>query len=216
MNLVILGPQGSGKGAQAKLLVKKLGLAYFEPGKIFRQEAEKKTTLGKRVANYMSRGKLVPDPVIRKVLDSFLTKSDLSKGVVFDGIPRNLSQSEDFEKELGKKKIELDRTVLIDISEKESIRRLTARRICPQCGRVYNLLTLPPKKDEKCDDCQSKLISRKDESVEAIKERLKTYREQTLPVVGYYRKKGILLEIDGERPIEVIHQDIMKRLKREK
>jgi adenylate kinase len=213
MNLVILGPPGSGKGTQAKLLVEKMGLFYFEMGGLLRAKAEENSPLGRQIASLINGGKLVPDEIIGKILVSSLTESNLKRGILFDGFPRILSQVQILEKELTKRGAQVDKAILIDISYQESLRRLTSRRTCPKCGQIYNLATLPPKEDELCDNCKIKLTSREDETPEVTKQRLEIYRKETLPVVDYYRESGKLIEVDGERPVGVIFEDILGRLK---
>lgn len=213
MNIVFLGPPGSGKGTQAKLMVKKLNSQYFESGDVLREIAQEKSVLGRKIYKIIYKeGKYVPDNIMRQIVSDWLDKSDIDKGIVFDGYPRTINQYLDFEEALGKKGGRVKRVIYLEISDKEIIRRLSARRICPQCDLEFNLVTKPPKKDELCDQCQKKLIQRKDDSVEIIEKRLKTYYQSTKPLVEHIRQKGILEEIDGERPIEVIHRDIVTRL----
>ena len=212
MNLIILGPQGSGKGTQAKLLVSKLGLVYLEMGEVLRELASKKTPLGEKIASFQSQGKLVTNEIITEVLKSFLTEENFKKGILFDGFPRNLSQAGLLEDELKNHQVKIDKVIFLDISFQESLRRLKARRICPTCGANYNLVTMPPKNGELCDQCGSQLITRSDEKDEVIKERLGVYQKETLPLIEIYRQKGILLEVNGEQSVGAIHQEILKNL----
>lgn len=212
MNLIILGPQGSGKGTQAKLLVEKLGLVYLEMGEVLRELASKKTSSGEKIASFQSQGKLVTDEIITEVLKSFLTEENFKKGILFDGFPRNLSQANLLEDELKNHQVKIDKVIFLNISFQESLRRLKARRICPVCGANYNLVTMPPKNGELCDQCGSQLITRSDETDEAIKERLGVYQKETLPLIEIYRQKGILLEVNGEQSVGTIHLEILKNL----
>lgn len=214
MNLIILGAPGSGKGTQAQLLAKKMGLFHLEMGDICRDLAAQKNPLGKEVASFINQGELVPDRIIVKILRGFLNQKNLKKGILFDGFPRKLAQAKILEDELKKWQSQIEKVILLKISYQESLRRLSARRVCPHCDRNYNLITMPPKKSGVCDQCGVSLIVRADESKEAIKQRLALYQKETLPVTEYYRGKGILLEVDGERPVEVIYKDIVKRLKK--
>jgi adenylate kinase len=214
MNLIILGPQASGKGTQAQLLAKKMNLFLLEMGDACRELAAQKTPLGQEVANFINQGKLVPDGVIIKILRDFLNEKNLKKGVLFDGFPRKLEQAKILENELKKWQSRIDRVIFLKVSLKESLRRLSGRRVCPRCDRNYNLRTMPPKKAGICDQCGAPLIVRADETEKAIKQRLALYQQETLPVIEYYRRKGILLEVDGERAIELIHEDILKKLKK--
>ncbi len=212
MNLIVLGPQGSGKGTQAKLLVSKLGLVYLEMGDVLRELASKKTPLGEKIASFQSQGKLVTDEIIVEVLKSFLTEENFKKGVLFDGFPRNLSQTGLLEDELKNYQVKIDKVIFLNISFQESLKRLKARRICPTCGTNYNLVTMPPKNGELCDQCGSQLIARSDETDEVIKERLAVYQKETLPLIEAYRQKGILLEVNGEQSVGTIHLEILKNL----
>lgn len=213
MNIVFLGPPGSGKGTQAKLMVKKLDSRYFESGDILREKAQEKNALGQEIDRIIHQeGKYVPDKMMRQIVSDWITKTKLEQGIVFDGSPRTIDQYDDLQKILAEKGTEIEKVIYLEVSEQESIRRLSARRICPQCDLEFNLVTRPPKKDELCDQCQNKLIQRKDDSAEVIKKRLKTYYQLTKPLVEHVRQQGILEEVDGEKPIEVIHQDIVARL----
>jgi adenylate kinase len=212
MNLIILGPQGSGKGTQAKLLVSKLGLVYLEMGEVLRELASKKTSLGEKIASFQSQGKLVTDEIIAEVLKSFLTEENFKKGILFDGFPRTLPQANLLEDELQNHQVKIDKVIFLNISSQESLRRLKARRICPTCGANYNLVTMPPKNGELCDQCGSQLITRSDETDEAIKERLGVYQRETLPLIEIYRQKGILSEVNGEQSVGTIHLEILKNL----
>lgn len=212
MNIIILGPQASGKGTQADLLVKKYGLFYLEMGQILRDLVEKKDKLGEKIASFINQGHLVSNEIIMEVLSRFLITANFQKGILFDGFPRNLAQAGVLQKELEKQKAKIDKVIFLQISTKESLRRLSGRRHCPCCGRDYNLVTMPPKKGEICDDDGCQLATREDETPEIIKQRLSAYHQETLPVIDFYRQAGILLEVDGERSIEAIHQEILKDL----
>lgn len=212
MNLIISGPQGSGKGTQAELLAKKLGLVHLETGQMFRRMAEQKTSLGRKIAILLKGGKIIPDQLTLNLVSPFLTQKNLDKGIIFDGFPRRLSQIKWLDKKTAERGDQIDKLLFLKISQEESIRRLSSRRICPQCGRNFNLITMPPKKDELCDDCQIKLITRSDETPEAIKKRLKEYHNETDPMIDYYRPKGKVIEINGEQPPQKVFKDILKAL----
>ncbi|MFZ5365672.1 MAG: adenylate kinase [Patescibacteria group bacterium] len=213
MNLIITGPQGSGKGTQARLLAEKMGLVHLETGEMFRQIAEKNTAFGREVKAWINRGVLVPDREVVRLLRQILTREVLKKGFILDGSPRTLPQIKWLDKILAKKNNQIDKLIYLNISKKESIRRLQARRICPKCGRNYNMLTMPPKNDELCDECDVKLVIREDETPQAIVKRLKEYHSQTSPMINYYRKKGKVVEINGEQTVKDVLKDILGKLK---
>lgn len=212
MNLIILGPQGSGKGTQAKLLVEKWGLFYLEGGQILRDLSKGKTPLGEQIASFINKGELVPDQIMVDVLKTFLTEDNFKKGILFDGFPRNLSQAHLLDEELKNYQVVIDKVIFLNISFQESLKRLRARRSCPRCGQNYNLVTMPPKNDELCDKCGSQLTTRPDETGAVIKERLEIYQKETLPLVELYQQKGVLVEINGEQSVEAIHQEILKKI----
>ncbi len=215
MILIFLGPQGSGKGTQAKLLVKKLGCHYLEIGDVLREKAEEKSSLGQEINRFINQeGKLVPENIMKKIVADWLNKVDFGKGIIFDGYPRNLEQYRNLQGLLTKKGKGIDLVIYLKLSRTTSIKRLSARRICPRCNLEYNLVTKPPRKEGLCDRCQGKLIQRKDDFPQLIKGRLDIYYRLTQPLIDSVRKEGILEEVDGERSIEVIHQDIKDRIKK--
>jgi len=214
MNILLVGPQGAGKGTQAEKLVQKFNLAYLQTGGIFREIQTQDTPLGRRVAEFMNKGILVPDEIVVQVVQSHLEKLGQMDNIVFDGFPRNVAQAEYFDKLLAEKGRAIDVVFFLTLTEEESIRRLGNRRICEKCGQIFNLLTKPPKVDGICDICGGRLMIRSDETPEAIKTRLKEFWTKTQPLIDYYQQRGLVEEIDGNRPIEVIFEDILARLAR--
>ena len=208
MDIVMLGPQGSGKGTQAELLSKKLRLPIVAVGKIYREEIKKKTLLGQKASKYVLNGLLVPEKFTEEILKKELKKNKYKCGAIFDGFPRNLKQLKFF-----LKRVNIDFVILIKISQKLSIKRLSARRACPNCGENYNLLTKRPKKDLICDRCGHKLSQRADDYPAAIKKRLKIYNQRTLPLLKYFGQRGKLIKVNGEQRIEKVFKDIIKILK---
>ena len=212
MNLILLGPQGSGKGTQAELLVQKYGLNYVEMGKILRSIAESDNQYAKIVKEMIDKGELVPDEYVRLIAWDHINKQDKEKGWLFDGYPRSLEQYEYLEDMLRKFGKKIDWVVYLFISPEESIRRLSARRTCEKCGEIFNLVTNPPKNPEICDKCGGKLTQREDDQPGAIKRRLELFNERTKPILEKARQENILMEVNGERPIEQIHEEIVSRL----
>jgi adenylate kinase len=211
MNIVLLGPQGSGKGTQAQFIAEKFGLNYIEMGGIMRSIARSDNQYAKPVRDAMAKGQLVPDEFFRLVLWDHINRCDRNKGFIFDGFPRNYPQYEQLKDMLLRFGIKIDKVILLDISESETIKRLAARRTCKVCGRVYNLMTNPPPANGKCE-CGGELYQREDDTPEATRTRLITYRELTMPVIEAARKEGLLVEIDGEKPIKEIHREIIEKL----
>jgi len=207
MNIVILGSQGSGKGTQAKLLAEKYGLTQIETGKLLRDIAETDHPWGKRIKSMMLKGVLVSDKILMAVLKQTLAKP-AGKGRIFDGTPRNLPQYELIKNILKSRGEKLDRVIMLKVSEAEAVKRISARRICKNCGRIYNLITDPPPGDLKCE-CKGELVQREDDYPDVIKKRLKAFNKSTLEVAKRALREGILLEIDGERPVEEIYREIV-------
>ncbi|OGM11589.1 hypothetical protein A2Z22_02215 [Candidatus Woesebacteria bacterium RBG_16_34_12] len=209
MNIVILGPQGSGKGTQADKLAREFDLLVGDMGKLLR-EAAKTDIYVDRIVN--KEGSLLPDEIPAKIVLAYLDKNlDSKPGFILDGFPRSLKQFEYLKEWLSEKKRRLDFAILLEISVKESIRRLSSRRVCEKCGTNYNLITNPPPK--KGCECGGKLFQRDDDKPEAIKKRLQLYKESTKPLIKIYSDLGILFRVDGEQPIEVISKDILKHIR---
>ncbi|MDO8551601.1 MAG: nucleoside monophosphate kinase [bacterium] len=213
MNIVLIGPQGSGKGEQAKRLIEKFNLAYFSAGDLLRDLAGEESGQGKVIHHLMNvEGKLIPDEIMNKLVFDKLNEIDWKNGLLFDGFPRTQHQFAELEKYLTSKAEKVDRLIYLKIKPQTSISRLTSRRICPKCKTIYNLVTDRPKEDEKCDKCGLKLVQRLDESPQAIENRLKSYYELTEPLIDQARKEGLLEEIDGEKPIGEVFQEIVEKL----
>lgn len=212
MNLAILGPQGSGKGTQAEKLAQKYGLLHIETGKILREWAKSDHPLAGKIREMMNSGQLVADNILGQVITEHITQEGIKEGIIFDGTPRNLIQYELIDKLLAGFGTKLNKVILLKISVEESIKRMSNRRICPNCGEVYNLISNPPKIEGKCDFCQSVLVQREDDKPEIIVKRQAKFNEMTTPVINKARGEGILEEIDGERPIEIIFEDITTKL----
>jgi len=215
MIIVFLGPPGSGKGTQAKLLYQKIGGFYFEGGDILREKAKESSLLGRKIKQIIYRkGGLVPDEVMSEILEDWLKNKDIKKGIIFDGFPRSLKQYQFLEELLAKGGEKITKVIFLKVGQQVVINRLSSRRICPKCDFEYNLVTRLPKKDEICDFCQVKLVQRADDTPKVIRARLKTYFKITQPIINLAREKGILVEVDGEKKIEEIHQEILEKLKR--
>lgn len=200
MNILFLGPQGSGKGTQARFLTEKYGFFYFESGAYLRRIAETNDDLKKSLAE----GKLVPDEEMTSYLTAFLDKENLYDDIIFDGFPRTLPQYNFLKNWLTQKKVTLNLVIVLNINEDETIRRLSARRQDPQTGKIYNLITDPPPSEINLNT----LIQREDDKPDAIKVRLNLYKERTEPLIDELKKDTKVVEVDGARPILEIQKDI--------
>ncbi len=210
MRLVILGAPGAGKGTQAKLLKEKLQIPHISTGDIFRRNISEGTELGKEVQKYVVSGELVPDKLTIKLAEDRLGKKDCEKGFLLDGFPRTIPQAEELDEILKKMDTELDYAVNIKVDDNRIVKRLSSRRICPACGRVHQL---PPDTAERqCEGCAAELVQRADDKEETVYERLRVYREQTLPLLEYYSVQGKLLEVDGSGSIDEVHGSVMDKL----
>jgi adenylate kinase len=210
MNIIILGPPGSGKGTQARRIVESLNLSYFESGEFSRKLAK----ASPRIEKIVGGGGLIPEEEMTKYVAEYLEKEiPGGRNILFDGYPRFITQYKFLEHWLENEGSRIDKVFLFEVSDKETIRRLSARRICGKCGTVYNLITNPPP-GERCK-CGGELIQRDDDKPEVIKERLKVYKENTLPMVEYIEKRGILERVDAERPIDTIYLDLIQRIEKE-
>jgi adenylate kinase len=196
LNVVLLGPPGSGKGTQAELLRDKLGFVHYSTGEVFRDHIKRQTPVGMEVQEYVTSGKLVPDEVVLEVANAFVAEHALKK-IVFDGFPRTIPQAQGLDQVLEGHEQKVDFCVLIDLDDDEVVRRLSARRQCRKCGRIYNLTFSPPKVEGVCDECGGELYQREDDREETIRDRLAVYHEQTEPLVEYYRDKFVLERVDG-------------------
>ena len=200
MRIVVLGPPGAGKGTQAEMLERELGLKHLSTGDILREEVRKGTELGKRAEKYMKSGELVPDDLIVEMMEKEISKYD---NFVLDGFPRNLKQAEALDK-----MCRIDKVILLEVPDEVILERLSLRRSCPKCNRVYHLKYNPPKENEICDYCGAKLYQRDDDKEEVIKKRLEVYRKETEPIAKFYREKGILVKVNGSKSKEEIFSDI--------
>lgn len=212
MRIILLGPPGSGKGTQAGLLSKKYGIPHIAMGDILREEVARGTSLGKKVNVYMSKGELVPDEIVIEVLKERIKKPDCKNGFILDGFPRTLNQAKALDAMLDELGFRIDAVVYIDVPDEEIVRRLSLRRTCRVCGRVYNLHYNPPKQDGKCDVCGGELFIRDDDKPDVIRNRLKVYNEQTRPLVSYYEESKLLVRVDGVNSIDNVFQQIVKKL----
>jgi len=200
--IILLGPPGAGKGTQAKRIVEKTGLLHLSTGDILRDEVARGTELGKQAKAYMDRGDLVPDELIIGMIRGRIEDAD---GFILDGFPRTVAQAEALEQITP-----VDVVIDIELERDEVIRRLSSRRVCRNCGRIYNLISNPPKVDGKCDACGGELYQRDDDRPEVIENRYDVYTSSTAPLIEFYRSRGLLVEVDGKADPDAIFARIME------
>jgi adenylate kinase len=215
MNLVFLGPPGSGKGTLAKRLSSALNIPHISTGDILREEAKLGTRLGKKVKLFMEKGQLVPDQIILEVMKERIGKPDCQKGFLLDGFPRTLPQAQRLDDMLKESVKSIDLVLKLDVSEDSILKRLGGRLICSGCGADFNLYTKLPQRDLLCDYCGSKLYQRPDDAKEVILNRLRVYKQETLPVEEYYNKQGKLRNVNGELEPDRILKNVLSILESE-
>jgi len=206
--VVLLGPPGSGKGTQAKRLVEVLGTPHVSSGDLFRHHLGQETELGLMAKSYMEQGELVPDDVTVKMVIERISRPDCEEGVILDGFPRTLTQADALDRALTEQGQAVTVVPLVEVSDEEVLRRLTARRTCEDCGAVYNLLFNPPEEKGVCDVCGGSLYQREDDNPETVRHRLYTYYKETSPLIGYYFAQELLVRVDGEQSVEEVHEDL--------
>ena len=208
MNLILLGAPGAGKGTQAEILCKKLGIPSISTGNILRAAIKDGTPTGLKAKSFMDAGQLVPDEVIIGIVGERLSQSDCANGCILDGVPRTIAQAEAIEKA----GIRIDAVISIEISEDEILRRMSGRRVCEACGASYNVEAVPPKVEGICDNCGGKLIQRKDDTPETIRERLAVYHKETEPLVDFYAERGLLKSVEVADNKEATNAKILAAL----
>jgi adenylate kinase len=215
MNVVLLGAPGAGKGTQASVLTAKLGMVHVASGDLFRRALQEQTELGLLAKSYMEKGGLVPDEVTINMVLERIRKPDCAGGVLFDGFPRTLSQARALDDKLSAEGRVIDRAVYIEVPEEELVKRLSGRWICRNCQTPYHAVSSPPRVAGKCDACGGELYQRADDREETVRERLKVFLSQTLPIVDYYEKQGKLLRVDGNGRIEDVSAVMLRLLRTE-
>ncbi len=210
IDLVFLGPPGAGKGTYARKLKEILGIPHISTGDIFREAVAAGTELGRKVKHILESGELVPDEIVNEVVRERLSEPDCEKGFILDGYPRTVAQAEALDEMLKEMGRSLMWAILFDVPEDVVVQRISNRRVCPKCGRIYNLITNPPKEDNLCDECKVPLIQREDDKEEVVRRRYRVYMENTLPVVEYYEKKEKLQKIDGTAGLDTVIEEVLK------
>lgn len=212
MRLILLGAPGAGKGTQAVMLAERFNIPHISTGDIFRSNIKNGTELGKKAKEYIDKGLLVPDEVTIGIVKDRLQQPDCKNGFVLDGFPRTIPQAEYLEGILDSMDVKLDYVIDIHVPDSEIIKRMSGRRVCPVCGMSYHTHYNPTKKEGVCDNCGSAVVQREDDREETVIKRLKTYHEQTEPLIEYYKQKGQLLVVEGQERIEDTAKEVLKTL----
>ena len=212
MRIVLLGPPGSGKGTIAKIVEEQYQIPAITTGDMLRDAAARGTSLGKTAKGYMDRGELVPDELVVSLVRERLSMPDTANGFVLDGYPRSVKQAEALDEILSSTGRKLDCVLSVELEDEVIVKRLSARRSCPKCGTVFNLINKPPKKKGLCDICGSTLIQRDDDRSEVVRRRLEVYREKTQPLLDWYAAKGEVKMIRGDLPLKRLPSAIKEAL----
>ena len=211
--LVLLGPPGAGKGTQAKMIADQLKIPHISTGDILRESVRADSSLGREVKAVMDKGDLVSDGLLKEIVKERLALDDCRNGFLLDGYPRNIPQSETLEEMMcGKSLWEKIFALEISVPDDEIVQRLKNRRSCPECGRVFNMISNPPANDETCDDCSVKLVQRDDDREETVRQRLSVYHKKTEPVMSFFKDRNKLICVSGGGSPEQVLKDVMERL----
>jgi adenylate kinase len=212
MQLIFIGPPGSGKGTQAKRLAGRFGVPHISTGDILREAIADGTELGKQAAPIMAAGALVPDDLMIGIIRDRLARPDAERGFILDGFPRTTVQAEKLDAIVGGNGKSGLRVLQLLVPDDVIVQRIVLRRSCPECGAIYHLETAPPAKDTMCDRDGAALIARPDDNEDAVRTRLEAFHRQTLPVATYYKTKSLLREVDGVGPVDEVFERIEKSL----
>ncbi len=208
MKIVILGAPGAGKGTQAKMIAKKYGIPHISSGDIFRENRKNGTELGKKAEQYMNEGLLVPDDLTVDMIMDRLKNEDCAGGYILDGFPRTIPQAEKLDEALGKIGEQLDFALDIDVPDSHIVKRMSGRRVCPNCGATYHIENNPSKTGDLCEVCGEPLVLREDDKPETVQKRLDVYHKETQPLIYYYRGQHIWHPVDGTRDVQEVFEDI--------
>lgn len=197
MKIIMLGAPGAGKGTQAKMIADKYSIPHISTGDIFRTNIKNGTELGKKAKEYMDKGLLVPDELTCDLVVDRIKQEDCKNGYILDGFPRTIPQAECLDEALTQMGEKIDYAVNVEVPDENIVKRMSGRRACVNCGATYHIVHIPTKVEGICDRCGKELILRDDDKPETVTKRLNVYHEQTQPLIDYYTKKGVLVEVDG-------------------
>ena len=211
MRVILLGAPGSGKGTQCKTIVEKYGLLHLSSGDILRKERAGNTDLGQKAQSYMDSGALVPDEIIIEMMAKAISQAP-EAGFILDGFPRTVNQAIELDKSLSNAGRQVDLIVNLEVDDKVVEERITGRRSCPKCGAVYHVTNMKPKEDGVCDNDGNELVQRPDDTPEVVENRLKTYHQQTEPLVDYYKNNGNVFDVKADRDPDEVKELIFEQL----
>lgn len=214
MRIILVGPPGAGKGTQAEKIVARYGVAHISTGDILRANVKAGTELGKKAKSFMDAGALVPDEVIIGMMRERLADDDCKKGFILDGFPRTVPQAEALTGLLAEMGIVLDGVILLDVADETVVERLCGRRMCKSCGKIYHVSFNPSSRGDRCDACGGELYQRDDDKESVIRQRLSVYHAQTAPLVDYYGKAGLLVNVDAAQPGDKVLGQIEAQLEK--
>lgn len=211
MKLILLGAPGAGKGTQAAVISRELGIPAISTGNILRAAIQEGTPTGMKAKTYMDEGHLVPDEVIIGIIKERLAEPDCVKGFILDGVPRTIAQAEALEAA----GIKFDHVVSLEIADATIMERMSGRRVCSKCGASYHIVAVPPKAEGVCDVCGGELVTRKDDKPETVKNRLAVYHRETEPLKDFYRERGVLYPVEDMGPVEATSKVILAILRQD-
>jgi adenylate kinase len=207
--IILLGPPGAGKGTQGRMLSADFALPSISTGDILREAVRNRTDLGKQAKEHMDRGGLVPDALVDAIVRERLARADCRKGFILDGYPRTVGQARFLDREYSGEGMRF-LAIGIAVPDEALVRRLTGRRSCPKCNKIFHIETSPSRKGDYCDECGTLLIQRRDDTVEVVRQRLQVYHESTRPLIEYYRERDGYVEVDGTGPVEAIYRNLRR------
>jgi adenylate kinase len=212
MKIIMLGAPGAGKGTQAKRIAEKYGIPHISTGDIFRANIKSGTELGRRAKAYMDQGLLVPDEIVVDIVVDRLKQSDCANGYILDGFPRTIPQAEALDNALKTIEETIDYAINVEVSDSYIVERMSGRRACLNCGATYHVVNIPTKVEGICDVCGSEVVLRDDDKPETVLKRLNVYHEQTQPLIDYYSKQNLLVDVDGTKDMSEVFQTIIRVL----
>ena len=212
MKIIMLGAPGAGKGTQAKMIADKYAIPHISTGDIFRANIKNGTELGQKAQTYMSQGLLVPDELVVDLVVDRVKQDDCKNGYVLDGFPRTIPQAESLDAALAKLDEKIDYAINVEVPDENIIARMSGRRACVSCGATYHIVHIPTKVEGICDRCGAELILRDDDKPETVKKRLDVYHDQTQPLIDYYTKSDVLVEVDGTQDMNDVFGAIVNIL----